>query len=91
MGGNRSQAQDALSEIMLKAWEKLPKFAAKITNLKGWLTKFAHNFCIDCHRENYSGAIGVENLEAIALAEGNGLVTEFDTPGKIVEKRAGNC
>ncbi|OLT59276.1 RNA polymerase sigma factor [Moorena bouillonii] len=87
MGGNRSQAQDALSEIMLKAWEKLPKFAAKITNLKGWLTKFAHNFCIDCHRENNSGAIGVENLEAIALAERNGLVTEFDTPGQIVEKR----
>ncbi|NEO49386.1 MAG: sigma-70 family RNA polymerase sigma factor [Moorea sp. SIO4A3] len=85
MGGNRSQAQDALSEIMLKAWEKLPKFAAKITNLKGWLTKFGHNFCIDCHRENNSGAIGVENLEAIAVAEGNGLVTEFDTPGKIVE------
>ncbi|AOX01293.1 hypothetical protein BJP34_19275 [Moorena producens PAL-8-15-08-1] len=87
MGGNRSQAQDALSEIMLKAWEKLPKFAAKITNLKGWLTKFAHNFCIDCHRENNSGAIGVENLEAIAVAEGNGLVTEFDTPGQILEKR----
>ncbi|WP_293063269.1 MULTISPECIES: sigma-70 family RNA polymerase sigma factor [unclassified Moorena] len=85
MGGNRFQAQDALSEIMLKAWEKLPKFAAKITNLKGWLTKFGHNFCIDCHRENNSGAIGVENLEAIAVAEGNGLVTEFDTPGKIVE------
>ncbi|NEQ85060.1 MAG: sigma-70 family RNA polymerase sigma factor [Moorea sp. SIO2I5] len=87
MGGNRSQAQDALSEIMLKAWEKLPKFAAKITNLKGWLTKFAHNFCIDCHRENNSGAIGVENLEAIAVTEGNGLVTEFDTPEKLVEKR----
>ena len=65
MGGNRFQAQDALSEIMLKAWEKLPKFSAKITNLKGWLTKFAHNFCIDRHRENNSGAIGVENLEAM--------------------------
>ena len=87
MGGNRSQAQDALSEIMLKAWEKLPQFAAKITNLKGWLTKFAHNFCIDCHRDNSSGAIGVENLEAIAVKEGNGLVTEFDTPGKLVENR----
>ncbi|NEO35286.1 MAG: sigma-70 family RNA polymerase sigma factor [Moorea sp. SIOASIH] len=87
MGGNRSQAQDALSEIMVKAWEKLPKFAPKITNLKGWLTKFACNFCIDRHRENNSGAIGVENLEAIAVPEGNGLVTEFDTPDLVVEKR----
>ncbi|AOY78544.1 RNA polymerase sigma factor [Moorena producens JHB] len=87
MGGNRSQAQDALSEIMLKAWEKLPKFAAKITNLKGWLTKLARNFCIDRHRENNSGAIGVENLEGMAVPEGNGLVTEFDTPDLVVEKR----
>ncbi|NEQ84333.1 MAG: sigma-70 family RNA polymerase sigma factor [Moorea sp. SIO2I5] len=86
MGGNRSQAQDALSEIMVKAWEKLPKFAAKITNLKGWLTKFARNFCIDRHRENNSGAVGIENLEGMAVLEGNGLVTEFDTPEKLVEK-----
>ncbi|NES44512.1 RNA polymerase sigma factor, partial [Moorena sp. SIO2C4] len=87
MGGNPSQAQDALSGIMLKAWEKLPKFAPKITNLKGWLTKFARNFCIDRHRENNSGAIGVENLEGMAVLEGNGLVTEFDSPGLVVEKR----
>lgn len=86
MGGNTTEAQDALSQIMLKAWEKLPKFAAKITNLKGWLTKFARNFCIDRHRENNSGAIGVENLEEMAVPEGNGLVTEFDTPEKLVEK-----
>lgn len=87
MGGNTTEAQDALSEIMVKAWEKLPKFAAKITNIKGWLTKFARNFCIDRHRENNSGAIGVENLEEMAVREGNGLVTEFDTPEQIVEKR----
>ncbi|EGJ35553.1 MULTISPECIES: RNA polymerase sigma factor [Moorena] len=86
MGGNTTEAQDALSEIMVKAWEKLPKFAAKITNLKAWLTKFARNFCIDRHRENNSGAIGVENLEGMAVPEGNGLVTEFDTPDLVVEK-----
>ncbi|NEO95449.1 MAG: sigma-70 family RNA polymerase sigma factor [Moorea sp. SIO3G5] len=87
MGGNTTEAQDALSQIMLKAWEKLPKFAAKITNIKGWLTKFARNFCVDRHRENNSGAIGVENLEAMTVPEGNGLVTEFDTPDLVVEKR----
>ncbi|NEQ16073.1 RNA polymerase sigma factor [Moorena sp. SIO3A2] len=86
MGGNPSQAQDALSEIMLKAWEKLPKFAAKITNIKAWLTKFARNFCIDRHRENKSEAIGLENLEAMAVEEGLGLATEFDTPDLVVEK-----
>ncbi|NET65739.1 MAG: RNA polymerase sigma factor [Moorea sp. SIO1G6] len=87
MGGNTTEAQDTLSEMMVKAWEKLPKFAAKITNLKGWLTKFARNFCIDRHRENNSGAIGVENLEGMAVPEGNGLVTEFDSPDLVVEKR----
>ncbi|NEP34417.1 RNA polymerase sigma factor [Moorena sp. SIO3B2] len=86
MGGNTTEAQDTLSEMMVKAWEKLPKFAAKITNLKGWLTKFAHNFCIDRHRENNSGAVGIENLEGMAVSEGNGLVTEFDSPDLVVEK-----
>ncbi|NEP12823.1 MAG: RNA polymerase sigma factor [Symploca sp. SIO2C1] len=87
MGGNRFQAQDALSEIMLKAWDKLSQFATKITNLKGWLTRFAHNFCIDLHRENNKGLTAVENLEVMVLEEEKGLVTFFETPGKVVEKR----
>ncbi|NET55972.1 MAG: RNA polymerase sigma factor [Symploca sp. SIO2E6] len=87
MGGNRFQAQDALSGIMLKAWDKLPQFAAKITNLKGWLTRFAHNFCIDLHRENNQGITGVENLEVMATEERNGLLPEWETPGKVLEKR----
>ena len=45
--GNQQDAEDALSEIALKAWKRLPKYADKITNLKGWLTRLSYNHCMD--------------------------------------------
>lgn len=49
MNGNRTEAEDALSRAKLKAWEKMQKLAKKIVNLKAWLTRLTHNFCIDIH------------------------------------------
>lgn len=49
MNGNRTEAEDALSRAKLKAWEKMQKLAQKIVNLKAWLTRLTHNFCIDIH------------------------------------------
>jgi DNA-directed RNA polymerase specialized sigma24 family protein len=40
MDKNETDAQDALSRTMLKAWDKLPLHAANIINLKAWLTRF---------------------------------------------------
>ncbi|NEP20399.1 MAG: RNA polymerase sigma factor, partial [Leptolyngbya sp. SIO4C1] len=60
MGGNITDAQEALSRAMLKAWHKLPQHAAKITNLKAWLTRFTHNLCVDICRERCRHAISVE-------------------------------
>lgn len=39
MGGNSTDAEDALSRAMLKAWEKVQQYAGKITNFKAWLTR----------------------------------------------------
>jgi RNA polymerase sigma factor (sigma-70 family) len=50
MRGNAADAEDALSEIMLKALRKLPEHAPKVTNFKGWLARLATNHCIDIHR-----------------------------------------
>lgn len=50
MGGNPEDAKDTLSGVMLKAFDKLPKYAEKITNPKAWLIRFTYNFCIDIHR-----------------------------------------
>lgn len=51
MNRNRIDADEALSLAMLKAWEKMPKYAEKITNPKAWLIRLTHNLCVDIHRE----------------------------------------
>lgn len=66
MDGNSSDAEDALSRAMLKAWEKAQKFTGKITNFKAWLTKLTRNLCVDIYRERSRKANRVEDIEAIA-------------------------
>ena len=51
MGGNLTDAEDALSRAMLKAWEKVQKYAEEIANFKACLTRLTHNLCVDIHRE----------------------------------------
>lgn len=51
MGGVQEEAEDALSRVMLKAWDKLPDYASQIENLKAWLCRLAFNLCVDVHRE----------------------------------------
>lgn len=64
MGDNPFEAEEALSLTALRAWEKLPKHASKITNLKGWLNRLTHNLCVDLHRQNKRKAlVGIDNIE----------------------------
>jgi RNA polymerase sigma factor (sigma-70 family) len=83
MGGNPTDAEDALSRAMLKAWEKLQKYGGEITNFKAWLTTLAHNLCVDIHRERSRGANRVEDIDTIP--EEQGLVSFKDTPLSALE------
>lgn len=74
MGGNATDAEDALSRAMLKAWEKVQKYAGEIANFKAWLTRLTHNLCVDIDRERSRGANRVENIEAYASFEEQALV-----------------
>ncbi|MEH2064046.1 MAG: RNA polymerase sigma factor [Nostoc sp.] len=80
IGGNPTDAEDALSRAMLKAWEKVQQYAGKITNFKAWLTTLTHNLCVDIHRERSRGANRVEDIEIYASGEEQGLVAFEDTP-----------
>ena len=80
MGGNPTDAEDALSRAMLKAWEKVQQYAGKITNFKSWLTSLTHNLCVDIHRERSRGANRVEDIEGYASSEEQGLLRSEDTP-----------
>lgn len=85
MGGNPTDAEDALSRAMLKAWEKVQKYAGQITNFKAWLTTLTRNLCVDIHRERSRGANRVEDIEVYASGEEEGLVSFEDTPESAVE------
>jgi len=85
IGGNPTDAEDALSRAMLKAWEKVQQYAGKITNFKSWLTRLTHNLCVDIHRERSRGANRVEDIEGYASGEEQGLVSFEDTPESAVE------
>ena len=65
MGGSQDDAQEVMSLASLKAWEKLPNYAHNITNLKGWLNRFAHNLCMDIHRQRDRHAVGVDNIDDV--------------------------
>ncbi|MEG3923656.1 sigma-70 family RNA polymerase sigma factor [Microcoleus sp. D3_18a_C4] len=87
MNNNPTDAEDALSRAMLKAWEKAQKYAAgEITNFKAWLTRLTRNLCIDIHRSRDRAAKRVENIEAIASVEEIELVSVHDTPLGALEK-----
>ena len=85
MGGNPIDAEDALSRAMLKAWEKVQKFAGKITNFKGWLMSLTRNLCVDIYRERSRGANRVEDIEGYAYSEESELIGSEDTPESAVE------
>lgn len=55
---------------MLKAWEKVKKYAGEIVNIKAWLTRLTRNLCIDIHRERSRDANKVENIEGIPEEKG---------------------
>lgn len=83
MGGNSFDAEDALSRVMLKAWEKVQKYAGEIANFKSWLTSLAHNLCMDIHRERSRGSNRVENIDD--YVEEQELISSEDTPLYTVE------
>jgi RNA polymerase sigma-70 factor (ECF subfamily) len=85
MGGNPTDAEDALSRAMLKAWEKVQQYAGKIANFKAWLTTLTRNLCVDIHRERSRGANRVEDIELYASSVEQGLVRSEDTPESAME------
>jgi len=85
IGGNPTDAEDALSRAMLKALEKVQKYAGEITNFKAWLTTLTHNLCVDIHRERSRGANRVEDIEVYASSDEQGLVVQNETPESVLD------
>ncbi|GAB4204458.1 MAG: hypothetical protein Fur006_59630 [Coleofasciculaceae cyanobacterium] len=69
MGGNSTDAREALSQATVKAWEKWQDCAGEIANFKAWVTRLTHNLCMDMHRKRAREARGIDRLGKIAVAE----------------------
>ena len=78
--GNPTDAEDALSRAMLKAWEKAREGTDDIKNFKAWLTKLTYNLCADIHRERNRGAVEVDSLDTIAIGNETELISQEETP-----------
>ncbi|MBW4497713.1 MAG: sigma-70 family RNA polymerase sigma factor [Oscillatoria princeps RMCB-10] len=82
--GNETEAEDLLSQAMLKAREKVQNYAGKIANFKSWVTALVRNFWLDMQRRPC--AKQVEDIEVYAEREEVGLVSGGDTPASALER-----
>lgn len=81
MNGNRLDAEDALHEAMLRAYARLPRFAARITSPASWLARMTANVCRDTYRlrarrSQTAEQFAVLQPDCVALPE----VTQPDQP-----------
>ena len=70
MGGNSTNAEDALSMAMLKARDKIQKRAKAIENFKSWLTKLTYNLCMDLLKQSSCSASEVEDVDLVIYPDG---------------------
>ncbi len=87
MGGNPTEAEDALSRAMIKALEKVRDCTGVITNFKAWLTRLTYNICVDIHREYKRLTDRVESLEIIVEKGLEGQVSFSHTPESVALQR----
>lgn len=78
MGGNSTNAEDALSMAMLKAWEKREQRPQTIDKFKAWLTKLTYNLCMDILKQSTHYYLEAENMDwVISHTDG---VTQGENP-----------
>ena len=85
MSGNPTDAEDALSQAMLKAWNQWPDYASKITNPKTWLSRITHNLCMDIHRKRQREKM--ENIEDIQFVDHAVVISSFESPESEIFRR----
>ncbi|NES64783.1 MAG: sigma-70 family RNA polymerase sigma factor [Okeania sp. SIO2D1] len=86
MNSNPMDAEDALSQAMVKAWEKVQKCGEKIINLKAWLYGVTRNFCIDLIRKHSCAAVGVQNIEWVGNTEEVMTAGTVECPESVLER-----
>lgn len=71
MGGNHADAEDALSEACLRAWQAWSTKTPELTNIKGWFVRVVQNHCHNLHKAHTRQAHVVQCVEDIATMAGD--------------------
>ncbi len=80
MGGNSYDAEDALNQAMVTAWNEWTKSTNKIIYPKAWLNRIIYNFCMNMHRQRKREATKLENIDQIKFAEHPAFASEGGFP-----------
>ncbi len=80
MGDNRTNAEDVLSQAMLKACNEWQKDGGKIKNPKAWFTRIVYNFCMDFHRKSKREAQVIENIDDLKFEAHSSFSSSVDFP-----------
>ncbi|MBO1351356.1 MAG: sigma-70 family RNA polymerase sigma factor [Hormoscilla sp. GUM202] len=65
MNFNPTEAEDALGQARIKAWEKVQELGSDIRNLTAWLMQLTSNLCKDLLKKDSRGPVAVENIELV--------------------------
>ena len=69
MGGRHADAEDALSRVMERAREILPREALRVQDLQAWMARLTVNLCIDMHRVDKRRCQGACSIEVASCEE----------------------
>jgi len=72
--------EEARSRAMFRAWDKLPLYAAQISNLKAWLYQLTYHICMELHRERQKDLERHVDIDALVSDEDDSLVVAEDSP-----------
>lgn len=88
MLGSEADAQDAMQEIMVKAWQALGRFDGK-ASVSTWLYRIGVNHCTDLLRKRRLRQ--AESLESLREEQGFDPVSPGENPAEALERKERNA
>jgi RNA polymerase sigma factor (sigma-70 family) len=79
LDGIEEEAEDALSVLMVKLLDLLPRYEDRIQNLRAWLARITYNLCIDIRRE-IQRKRNLESIDELADSIGEAFVSSAESP-----------
>ncbi|OUR80231.1 hypothetical protein A9Q83_02040 [Alphaproteobacteria bacterium 46_93_T64] len=83
-------AEDALSDATIRAYEKYKAHAHHINNERAWFARLLHNICIDTHRSNKRRfRLGEKVKEVVTIEESTLEKTDLTPEGELLNSELG--